>query len=682
MLVRRSPLVRVARALLGFLPLLAPPTVLAQERPDSARRVERLEGVVITGTRTPATVGGAGALVVRPDSLRTAPAPLLADVLRETPFVLVRQNSRGEAELSVRGSDSRQAAVLLDGMPLTLGWDHRADPSLVPVSGVQSLTLVRGLSSLLHGPNALGGVIEVRIASGAGGEPARDRAWASAGIDRQGGRALSLGASVPRALGSGLLVVRAGGGYREREGFRVPRAAGDSTAVDALRTNSDLLHRDLFAALRWRGEGGRFVGVTASGMRAERGVPPELHVQAPRLWRYPEQARFVAALSGGTGVTRTPFGVGTLEVTGGWNAGALEIESFGDRRYETVTARERGDERTLTARAVASHSLGAGELRVAHTTADVRYEETLGEASPSDYRQRLHSTGAELTWPLGARVALAGGAVRDAASTPETGGRESLGPVDAWGWRAGATLRASEALRLHASASRRARFPALRELYSGALDRFRPNPLLRPERLTGVELGATLEQSGRFAVQAVGFHHRLRDAVVRTTVPGTRLFVRVNRDVVRSAGLELLGDWRSSSVAARAVTLGADLLAQQVRVHDDSARAERRAEHQPEVRGAMELGVPLPAALRATGGVRYTGAQYCVHPDLGAQVRLGAQAAGHVAVERRWPIGRGGGIFGAARAVLALDNVTDAAVYDQCGLPQPGRTLRLGVQLH
>jgi iron complex outermembrane receptor protein len=33
------------------------------------------------------------------------------------------------------------------------------------------------------------------------------------------------------------------------------------------------------------------------------------------------------------------------------------------------------------------------------------------------------------------------------------------------------------------------------------------------------------------------------------------------------------------------------------------------------------------------------------------------------------------------RAVLGLDNVTDATVYDQCGLPQPGRTLRLGLDL-
>ena len=118
---------------------------------------------------------------------------------------------------------------------------------------------------------------------------------------------------------------------------------------------------------------------------------------------------------------------------------------------------------------------------------------------------------------------------------------------------------------------------------------------------------------------------------------------------------------------------------QRVRVHDDSSSAERRPEHQPEVRGSLELGAPLPASLRGAAGVRYTGTQYCAHPDVGAQVRLDGQAEGSLSLGRSWPIARG--VFSTLRTVLALDNVTDATVYDQCGLPQPGRTLRVSVQL-
>jgi iron complex outermembrane receptor protein len=277
---------------------------------------------------------------------------------------------------------------------------------------------------------------------------------------------------------------------------------------------------------------------------------------------------------------------------------------------------------------------------------------------------------------------VSGGVAYDVATTPETGGKPPLGRLDAWGWRVGATARATEALRFHLSVSRRSRFPALRELYSGALDRFQPNPSLRPEQLTGAELGATLGGGGSVAVQGVVFHHQLEDAVVRTTVPGTRLFVRVNRDEIRSSGAELLATWTSSPAAPlRAISLTGDLLAQQVRVRDRLAGAERRPEHQPEVRSSLELGLPLPLALRGTATARYTGTQYCVHPDAGTQVRLGAQTKGDVAVERSWGLGRGRGLLKSVRALAALDNVTDATVYDQCGLPQPGRTLRVGVQL-
>jgi iron complex outermembrane receptor protein len=331
------------------------------------------------------------------------------------------------------------------------------------------------------------------------------------------------------------------------------------------------------------------------------------------------------------------------------------------------------------------HSLpAAGTLRAAVTAGEVRYEETLGTDAPSDYRQRLWSSGAEVQWPVRDRATVGGGVVYDVSTTPETGGKESLGRVDAWGWRAGATTRAGEALRLHASVSHRARFPALRELYSGALNRFRPNPTLEPERLTGAELGTTFggdAVTNGTTFQAVAFHHELEDAVVRTTVPNTRLFVRVNRDEIRSTGVELMGGWRSSSDPVRTVSLTGDLLAQHVRVHDDSANAERRPEHQPEVRGSIELGVPLPAAVRAVAGARYTGTQYCVHPDTGGQQRLGGQTEGNLALERSWPLRRGTGVFGGLRTVLSLDNATDATVYDQCGLPQPGRTLRLMVQV-
>lgn len=706
---RRWPLGALAAA--TALPL-AP--ALAQVRGttprDSATR--RIEPVVVTGSRAPATVGGAGAVVVRTDSLPnpTQPAPLLEQVLRQTPFVLVRQNSRGEVELSVRGSDSRQAALMLDGLPLTLGWDHRTDASLIPSTGIQQLTLVRGLSSLLTGPNALGGMIALELNA-----PARARVVGGVarlapdlalgtGIDQYAARVFTASGGVPVALGSGTLSIRGGATYRQRDGVALSRdgGAGDGVTGGAadpgdaehadLRTNTDLRQTDGFAAVRWDGASGAYVGGTLTAYDASRGVAPELHVRSPRRWRYPESSRRLGVLTAGTGDVATPLGRGRVDASVGAYQGDVEIESFTNATYATVASRELGDERAASGRVTAAHSLPFdGQLRVGGTMADVRYDETLdaqrATATPSRYRQRLTSLGAEVEWPLLARVLVSGGVVRDGADTPETGGKPSLGALSRWGWRVGATAAMQDAVRLHASASRRARFPALRELYSGALDRFDPNPALRPEQLLGFEAGATVigDAASRagLTLQTVAFHHRLDDAVVRITQPN-RLFRRVNRDEIRSTGVELLAGW--SPTALRGVSFTGDLLAQRVRLYDATLAAgepnERRPEHQPELRGSFDVGVPLPLGVRGSALARFTGRQFCQHPDLGRQVELGAQTIGDAALSRGWSLaGRGARLLRTLRATLAIDNVNDATVYDQCGLPQPGRTVRFGIEV-
>jgi iron complex outermembrane receptor protein len=282
---------------------------------------------------------------------------------------------------------------------------------------------------------------------------------------------------------------------------------------------------------------------------------------------------------------------------------------------------------------------------------------------------------------------VSGGIVRDASSTPESGGRTPLGELSLTGWRLGSTFMLQDAVRLHASASRRARFPALRELYSGALNRFDPNPDLRPEQLLGFEAGATVtsEAAARagLTLQTVAFHHRLDDAVVRVTLPNRR-FRRVNRDEIRSTGVELLAGWTPASLGG--VSFTGDLLAQQVKVYDITLAAgtpnERKPEHQPQTRGSFDVGVPLPYGVRANALARYTGRQYCQHPDLGRLVTLGAQATGDAALSKSWSFGRSATrLLRTLQATIAMDNVTDATVYDQCGLPQPGRTVRVGFQL-
>ena len=141
------------RAVLGMLFLAGVTPAVAQEPTGTIRgdSVFRIEMIRVETARPVTTAGGASAVEVNLDSLRVAPVSTVADVLRELPLVQVRTNSRGEVQFALRGSgtDTRQAAVLVDGIPLTLGWDARTDLSVIPTTAARTLTHSRGAPSVL-----------------------------------------------------------------------------------------------------------------------------------------------------------------------------------------------------------------------------------------------------------------------------------------------------------------------------------------------------------------------------------------------------------------------------------------------------------------------------------------------------------------------------------------------------
>lgn len=647
----------------------APPDTVA---PDT---VYEIEDVVVRTDRRVGSTGGASGMVVLTDSLSLRPVSSIEEALRELPFILVRRNSRGMAEISVRGSESRQVAVLLDGVPLSIAWDHRTDPSVIPLLGVESLSIVRGLPSVLNGPNVLGGVVEVDVGRGARSARPESGVRAMAGWDDAGYESVGASGVLSRDVGLGSLVVRSGAGYRSREGVALPGGVSDPTGGGGLRTNSDVEELNGFGAVRWRGDLGSWVSLSGSGFRSQRGVPPELHVDDPRLWRIPNHWQVVTAFSAGTGQRDTPLGRGDLEASVGYVAGVQDIASYATPAYDEIEGTESGESSTLSVRLLGDHTLGpAGELRGAATYAEVDHLETIDGGAPTEYRQRLWSLASELAWRLPAATRVTFGAAFDGADTPETGGRPDQGTLSAWGGRVGAsTLVLRQSVQLHGSLSSRARFPALRELYSGALGRFDPNPDLRPERLTAAEAGGTWGPPGG-EVQATVFHHRLEDAVVRTTT-AEGLFRRVNRHRINSTGLELLAGTRVGDARVQA-----DLMLQDVAVDDpDAGGGPIRPEHMPELRAGLDLDAPLPLEIRGLVGIQHTGDQYCVHPDLGTDVELGASTRVDVGVRRSWRIGTG--LWQAVRTTIAVDNAADAAAFDQCGMPQQGRTLRIGLEV-
>jgi outer membrane receptor protein involved in Fe transport len=124
-----------------------------------------VSGVISTATRSPIEANLVATTVntLTPEQVQTSPASESQDLLREIPGVeLPRTSSNygGTAQIvSIRGTDEGRTAVLFDGVPITDAWGEWVDWSRVPKAMVDHVEVLEGGGSSLYGNPAMGGVI-------------------------------------------------------------------------------------------------------------------------------------------------------------------------------------------------------------------------------------------------------------------------------------------------------------------------------------------------------------------------------------------------------------------------------------------------------------------------------------------------------------------------------------------
>ncbi len=123
------------------------------------------ETVVVSATRTAAPAGQVGASVTTftTDDLVHRDVPLVGDLLRASPGVMVvRTGSPGAVtSLFVRGGESNYNKVLLDGIPLNEP-GGTFNFSNLTTDNLEQIEIVRGANSALFGSDAMSSVIQLR----------------------------------------------------------------------------------------------------------------------------------------------------------------------------------------------------------------------------------------------------------------------------------------------------------------------------------------------------------------------------------------------------------------------------------------------------------------------------------------------------------------------------------------
>ncbi|MEM6326318.1 MAG: TonB-dependent receptor [Bacteroidota bacterium] len=630
------------------LAVFASVTAWAQAPPDSLW--EQDLGAVSVSPVRGATVPSTGGATRRssPIPSSAAASPTLADEAGRLPGAHLQTNSRGEALVYLRGSGERQITVTLDGAPLAIPWDRRADLGLLPVWGLDRVTVATGSPSVAWGPNALGGTLAltsrrasspgaVTEAGAAGGWPASGRV-AVAHVQQTGGWGLALAADASA-----------------RAGVPVARNADLVFSQDAegLRTNTDRERAAVLARID-RGD----VSLTLLHTETSRGIAPEGHLdpetERVRFWRYPVARQSLGVLN-----ARARRGWWRLGAAAWGTASVLTIEQYEGTSYETVTGEEEDRDASGGVRVLAELPRAWGVFRAAAFGQAAQHRQRETDQPDERFRHLEGSLGIEAE--TGGRVQVSAGIALDALAPIETGQRPEAGPFSDVALHLGAVTEAG-GLRLRAGGGRKTRFPSMRELFGGALGRFVVNPDLQPETAWLAEAGLEVARPA-WQVGAVAFARDVDGTIEQRQLDDGRR-QRVNLGGSWAVGLEV------TTEARPATWLRLDGAATVLRQRSDAGerlteRPGALARLGAEVnRGGWRLGLGLDGI----GGV--------VSPVPGGLEELPGAILVSADAARRWIVGRS-----IVEVSVRLQNATDALHVPQVGLPAPGRQVTAGLRV-
>jgi outer membrane receptor protein involved in Fe transport len=488
-------------------------------------------------------------------------ARTLDEAVRLLPGVYVRTGGDGTPRIDVRGFRSRHVLLLINGVQVNSTADGQFDPARISTQSIREIKISYGSSSVLYGDNALAAVIEITTVD----DRPDTTLDVSAGTPDQKG----VGGRYARSLGKWSLMVT-GTGYHTNA-FRLPGSFTATPVEDGgRRQNSNRDRGDVRGAVGYRHSPKLSIASEWFFGAGSYGVPPstindanDIFAQTPRF----ERVYDYRGASGQASVALTPWQAfnlrawvyrnaqredraryddatftnmddplvqGTFDsrerttVTGSSALGRVNLEQFGWVRVAFNQRRESFDSNGVIRDVPMSGSSGGGGGGGGGRGGG-------GASQPPRFDTRsftidrhvdVYSTGVEWQVHPMPRLGAVVGASANLQQRP-AGVSESK-PT----WLAGLSYAATEALRLHASVTRKIRVPSIDQLFNASAG----NPSLRAERTNGVDFGADYKVGAASTIGIAAFSTHARDFIERISGQPFE-----NQDRYRFRGAELTG---------------------------------------------------------------------------------------------------------------------------------------------
>lgn len=631
---------------------------------------------------------GVGGAVLTHEQIWTYERNSLDQAVNLVPGVVSNFDSNGrrnESDIFVRGFGRWQVPLMIDGVRIYLPADNRLDFARFLTADVAAIQIQKGYASVLDGPGAMGGAINLvtvkptRAFEGEGGVSAGGRgvegwnAYANVGTRRaryylQGGFALS-----------------------DRDSWSLSRdyrPTATSLQPGGVRLGSDSRDWRLNVKAAYTPTAANEYAINYTRQSGEKGAPLNIYNNPPvppnSYWRWPQWDVQTLAL-----LTNTQLGPSSyLKSKAFYNTFENVLDAFDDASYTTQSAAGRfrspyDDHAYGVSIEFGTTPVAASTLKAAiHYRTDVhREQQTTRPTNPifaftealQEQAQDTWSVAIENTFRVSQHVEVTAGASYDRYEVTKAEDFNAarglfgypLGGADAFNWQAAAVWRHDRTGEWHASVSDRARFPMLFELYSTRFGTATPNPDLGAERATNVEMGWSRSFTGGARLSAAVFYSDVRDLIQTVLLP----------DTTTQAQNVGTGDFRGVELSAEApvgtaLRIGGHYTGMR-RVIRDALRPNLRPTGVPDHRAFLYASWQATRALRLTPNVELSGDRWSDVNPAPAFPYLRTGACTLVNVDATYGLPSGIDLSG------GFKNLLDDHYELAWGFPQQGRTFYL-----
>ena len=486
---------------------------------EAASQTFTLGTVEVSARREAQELGAGDMQRVSSAEMERSNASTVADAVRNLPGVSLSRNSRNEEMINLRGFDSRQVPIFVDGVPLYVPYDGYVDLGRFTTFDLAEINVAKAGASLLYGPNTLGGAVnlvtrkpvkpfegDVRLGVGSGGER---RASFNLG-GNQGNWYYQLGAS-----------------YLDADSFPLPRGFRDykkqPTDTGSKRENADRTDKRLSFKLGLTPNATDEYAIGYVRQEGEKGNPvytgQSTQKNAVRYWRWPywdkDSLYFLSTTRlNSSNVLKTRLYHDTYK-------NGLDMYKDASYTAHDPTSSYKDVSKGASVEWV-NYAFSGHELHAAfHYKQDEHTDAASGKDPQKHYRDVTTSLVLEDHIALAERWRLTLGLSHDQRDAKQV-----------YQWPTGSTSATNGLARLsyaltaqgdevYLIASHKSRFATIKDRYSARMGTALANPDLKPEVASHLELGLSGKPWQGGKGQAAVFYSRVRDQIQTMVVDST-----------------------------------------------------------------------------------------------------------------------------------------------------------------